>query len=49
MAVIDMYCDHEFEIPEMDQVVADSAFARAEKLIQVFDGFLLIREGAVNG
>lgn len=35
MAVVDMYCNHDFEVPSMDQAIADAAFPKAEKLLQV--------------
>ena len=35
MAVVDMYCNHEFAQSEVDQTVADAAFPRAEELLKV--------------
>lgn len=35
MFLIDAYCDNNFEIPEMDEVVAEGAFSVAENILQV--------------
>ena len=35
MCVVDVYCNNDFGVPEMDQTVADAAFPRAEQLLQV--------------
>ena len=33
MAVVNLYCTNNFEIPMMDQTFADAALVRAEKLL----------------
>ena len=35
MTVVDLYCNNDFDVPEMVQTVADAAFPRAEQLLQV--------------
>ena len=35
MAVVDLYCNTPFDIPAMDQTVADVAFINAEHLLLV--------------
>ena len=35
MVLIDLYCNHNFAIPAMDETVAEAAFPRAENLLRV--------------
>lgn len=35
MVVIDLYCNQTFDIRAMDEAVAETAFPRAEELLQV--------------